>query len=64
MLSTDGKVVGKIVSGGPSPTLGYPIAMAMVQSDAADASDFEIDIRGKRAAATRTKLPFYRRAKK
>ena len=59
----DGKSVGTVVSGGPSPTLGRPIAMAMVDTDAATAEQFEIDIRGKRASATRTKLPFYRRAK-
>ncbi|WP_182868934.1 glycine cleavage system aminomethyltransferase GcvT [Rhodopirellula sp. JC639] len=64
VLSTAGQVVGTITSGGPSPTLGHPIAMAMVDAEHAAASDFEIDIRGKRAPATRTKLPFYRRAKK
>ena len=64
VLSSDGQVIGKVVSGGPSPTLGYPIAMAMVDADHAEATDFEIDIRGKRSAATRTKLPFYRRTKK
>ncbi len=64
VLSTDGQVIGKVTSGGPSPTLGYPIAMAMVDAEHATASEFEIDIRGKRSPATRTKLPFYRRAKK
>lgn len=64
VLSPAGDVVGKITSGGPSPTLGYPIAMALVDAQYAAQSDFEIDIRGKRAAATRTKLPFYRRPKK
>ena len=63
VLSTDGRPVGKVVSGGPSPTLGYPIAMAMVQSEHAGATDYQIDIRGKLAPATRVKLPFYRRAK-
>lgn len=64
VISSSGHVIGKIVSGGPSPTLGYPIAMAMVDAQHAGDDQFEIDIRGKRAAATRTKLPFYRRPKK
>lgn len=64
VLSADGNIIGKVVSGGPSPTLGYPIAMAMIDADQADATDFQIDIRGKLSAATQTKLPFYRRAKK
>ena len=64
VLTSDGRPVGKIVSGGPSPTLGYPIAMAMVDADQAGETEFQIDIRGKRSGATRTKLPFYRRAKK
>ncbi|QDV46962.1 Glycine cleavage system T protein [Stieleria neptunia] len=63
VLSADGQVIGKITSGGPSPTLGHPIAMAMVDAEHATAPEFEIDIRGKRSPATRTKLPFYRRAK-
>ncbi|MCC9599616.1 glycine cleavage system aminomethyltransferase GcvT [Stieleria sp. JC731] len=63
VISKDGKEVGVITSGGPSPTLGKPIAMAMVDIDVADQTEFEIDIRGKRSAATATKLPFYRRPK-
>lgn len=63
VLSGDGNPIGQVVSGGPSPTLGYPIAMAMVDSRHAGDPEFEIDIRGKRSKATRTKLPFYQRAK-
>ncbi|MCD0458343.1 glycine cleavage system aminomethyltransferase GcvT [Roseiconus lacunae] len=63
VIGADGKVVGTITSGGPSPTLGKPIAMAMVDVEVADQTEFEIDIRGKRSAAVVTKLPFYRRAK-
>ncbi|MCO8124205.1 glycine cleavage system aminomethyltransferase GcvT [Stieleria sp. TO1_6] len=63
VLDSDGTAIGTITSGGPSPTLGRPIAMAMVDADKADQSDYEIDIRGKRSPATLTKLPFYRRAK-
>lgn len=61
VLSADGQVIGCIVSGGPSPTLARPIAMAMVDADYADQAEFMIDIRGKQATAVRTKLPFYKR---
>lgn len=63
VYSTSGQCIGKITSGGPSPTLGHPIAMAMVDASHAQDDAFEIDIRGKRSDATRAKLPFYRRAK-
>ncbi|KAA5544532.1 glycine cleavage system aminomethyltransferase GcvT [Roseiconus nitratireducens] len=61
VLDLDGNPVGTVVSGGPSPTLGHPIAMAMVDREHADAQAFQVDIRGKRSKATRTKLPFYKR---
>jgi aminomethyltransferase len=61
VLDAAGNVIGTVTSGGPSPTLGRPIAMAMVNATNANDPTFEIDIRGKRAAATRTDLPFYRR---
>ncbi|MEO1617281.1 MAG: glycine cleavage system aminomethyltransferase GcvT [Planctomycetota bacterium] len=61
VYSAAGKLIGEITSGGPSPTLGHPIAMAIVDADSAGEESFEIDIRGKRSPATKTKLPFYRR---
>lgn len=61
--SVDGKPVGIVTSGGPSPTLQTPIAMAYVDRDAATNDRFHVDIRGKTAVATRTTLPFYRRPK-
>jgi aminomethyltransferase len=51
--------VGTVTSGGFSPTLGHPIAMAYV--DAAHASDgtaLEIEVRGKRLAARVVLMPF------
>jgi aminomethyltransferase len=55
--------VGKVTSGTFSPTLQQSIAMAYVQSDHAQiGNSVEIDIRGKREAATIVKLPFYKRA--
>ncbi|MEM1224538.1 MAG: glycine cleavage system aminomethyltransferase GcvT [Planctomycetota bacterium] len=61
VLDSNGKVVGWVTSGGPSPTLGMPIAMAMVDADAATHTDLQIDIRGRLTSARVTRLPFYQR---
>ena len=63
VLSEDGNEIGTVTSGGPSPTLGHPIAMAYVDADQADQARFGIDIRGKQVSAVPTSLPFYRRQK-
>ena len=63
VLSVDGDEIGQITSGGPSPTLGHPIAMAYVDAKYSDSSSFQIDIRGKQVSAAPTPLPFYRRQK-
>ena len=56
-----GKPSGEVRSGTMSPTLGIPIGTAYVPPDsAADGSPLEIEIRGKRIAATVQKMPFYR----
>ncbi|MEU1970135.1 glycine cleavage system aminomethyltransferase GcvT [Microbacterium sp. NPDC019599] len=56
--------VGEITSGALSPTLGHPIAMALVSPDAsAPGTELTIDVRGTRIPATVTALPFYRRTK-
>lgn len=58
VFSGDTKV-GTVTSGGFSPTLGAPIAMAYVDAaHAADGSALEIEVRGKRLAATVTPMPF------
>ncbi len=55
-------VVGEITSGALSPTLGHPIAMALVSpAAAAVGTELSIDVRGTRIPATVTALPFYRR---
>ncbi len=54
------RVVGEVTSGALSPTLGYPIAMAYVDPDAADSTSLELDVRGSRVAASITPLPFYK----
>jgi aminomethyltransferase len=51
--------VGTITSGGFSPTLGHPIAMAYVDSAyAAHGTDLEIEVRGKRLPARIVPTPF------
>ncbi|MFG6401843.1 glycine cleavage system aminomethyltransferase GcvT [Microbacterium sp. P04] len=56
--------VGKVTSGALSPTLGHPIAMALVlPAAAAPGTELTIDVRGARIPATVTTLPFYRRKK-
>jgi aminomethyltransferase len=58
---SDGKPSGAVGSGTMSPSLNIPIGTAYLPIAAGKGgSRFEIDIRGKRAAATVTKLPFYK----
>ncbi len=51
--------VGTVTSGGFSPTLGAPIAIAYVASEqAATGTALEVEVRGRRLAATVTPTPF------
>ncbi|MFZ1743254.1 MAG: glycine cleavage system aminomethyltransferase GcvT [Pontixanthobacter sp.] len=51
--------IGRVTSGGFSPTLGYPIAMAYVAADhAANGTALQIEVRGKRLDAVVTSMPF------
>ncbi len=50
--------VGMVTSGGFSPSLERPIAMAYIASKVADVPTLTIDVRGKRLAATVVPLPF------
>lgn len=51
--------VGRVTSGGFSPTLGYPIAMAYVGSDHAKKDTaLQIEVRSKRLDAVVTPMPF------
>lgn len=55
----DGNVIGKITSGGPSPTLGHNIAMGYVPPASAElGSDLKVIVRGKPAAAEVVATPF------
>ncbi|MGO1539492.1 MAG: glycine cleavage system aminomethyltransferase GcvT [Leucobacter sp.] len=58
-----GTVVGNITSGQPSPTLGYPIALAYVTPEFAEiGTKLDVDLRGKAEPFEVVPLPFYRRA--
>jgi aminomethyltransferase len=55
----DGNLIGKITSGGPSPTLGHNIAMGYVPpAFAALGTDLKVIVRGKPAAAEVVATPF------
>jgi len=58
----DGVAAGKVTSGTQTPTIKKSIGMAYLPiAKTAAGSEFEIDIRGRRARARVVKLPFYRR---
>jgi len=58
------ETIGTVTSGALSPTLGYPVAMALVQRDyKAPGTEVHLDVRGQMIPATVTPLPFYRRRK-
>ena len=62
VVDAAGRAVGEITSGALSPTLGYPIAMALVSPEvSAPGTELFLDVRGTRIPATVTALPFYRR---
>ena len=57
-----GETVGAVTSGCPSPTLGYPIAMAYVPSAlASGGTSLSVDLSGGTPAPV-VELPFYRRS--
>ncbi|WP_024819779.1 glycine cleavage system aminomethyltransferase GcvT [Arthrobacter sp. 31Y] len=60
----DGAVVGEVTSGQPSPTLGYPVALAYVDVAFAElGTALDIDLRGKSEPFEVVALPFYKRQK-
>jgi len=60
----DGAVVGEVTSGQPSPTLGYPVALAYVDVEHSEVGTaLDIDLRGKAEPFEVVALPFYKRQK-
>ena len=59
IFSEDGKEIGVVTSGGPSPTLGQNIAMGYVQGAYRKAgTNVKVQVRGKERPAVVSKLPF------
>ncbi|MGP6172764.1 glycine cleavage system aminomethyltransferase GcvT [Corynebacterium sp. A21] len=64
LFDAEGKEVGVVTSGQPSPTLGYPVALAYLDRElATPGTTLEVDIRGKRYPFAVVETPFYKRAK-
>jgi aminomethyltransferase len=62
VLDGDGNRIGEVTSGIPSPTLGYPIALARVDVAHRElGTELAVDLRGKAEPFTVVELPFYRR---
>ncbi|MFD8573133.1 glycine cleavage system aminomethyltransferase GcvT [Streptomyces sp. NPDC059639] len=61
----DGKVIGEVTSGAPSPTLGKPLAIAYVDAGHAEpgTAGVGVDIRGTHEPYEVVALPFYKRQK-
>ena len=60
----DGRKAGVVTSGTQTPYLKKAIGMAYLPADRTDpGTEFEIDIRGRRAKAAVIPMPFYKRAK-
>ncbi|TDP91644.1 aminomethyltransferase [Leucobacter luti] len=58
----NGVQIGEVTSGQPSPTLGYPIALASIDpAHSAVGTELTVDLRGKPEPFTVVALPFYRR---
>jgi aminomethyltransferase len=59
----NGKAVGEVTSAALSPTLGHPVAMALVApARSGVGTDLFIDIDGNRISARVAELPFYQRS--
>ncbi|MCR1161785.1 glycine cleavage system aminomethyltransferase GcvT [Paenarthrobacter sp. UW852] len=60
----DGSLIGEVTSGQPSPTLGYPVALAYVDVEhSVVGTVVDVDLRGKAEPFEVVQLPFYKRTK-
>jgi aminomethyltransferase len=65
VLNLEGKEIGTVTSGSPSPFLKTNIAMALVPAEVASSgSDVLVQVRANQVRAKQVPLPFYKRAKK
>ncbi|MCC3294344.1 glycine cleavage system aminomethyltransferase GcvT [Arthrobacter sp. zg-Y411] len=61
----DGETIGEVTSGAPSPTLGFPIALAYVDAAYTEPGTLlDVDLRGKPEQFEVVGLPFYKREKR
>ena len=61
-IHSNGRTVGVITSGALSPTLGYPIAFALVEPEFTEpGTTIDVDVRGSDIPAVVVPLPFYSR---
>ncbi|GAA1722634.1 glycine cleavage system aminomethyltransferase GcvT [Isoptericola hypogeus] len=57
-----GAVVGHVTSGAPSPTLGFPVAMAYVTPEvSAEGTELAVDVRGRAEPFVVVSMPFYKK---
>lgn len=60
----EGKPVGKVTSGGPAPSLGTNIGLAMLDIDHTEVgTPIAVEVRGNAVEAEIVKIPFYQRKK-
>lgn len=63
-VKADGKVIGRITTGSPAPTLGKNMGLALIETAYAKVgTPVAIDIRGRDVDAVIIKKPFYKRAR-
>lgn len=61
-IHSNGRTIGVITSGALSPTLGYPIAFALVEPEFTEpGTSIDVDVRGTDIPAVVVPLPFYSR---
>ncbi|NWJ48108.1 MAG: glycine cleavage system aminomethyltransferase GcvT [Chloroflexi bacterium] len=64
-ITKDGKEIGFVTSGAPSPSLGKNIGLALVSVEFAEVgTTFQVVVRDQPAEAVVVKTPFYKKAKK
>ncbi|MDY3679154.1 MAG: glycine cleavage system aminomethyltransferase GcvT [Actinomyces urogenitalis] len=69
VLGSDGQAIGTVTSGLLSPTLGHPIALALVAPASpeepawAPGTELAVDVRGKQLAMRVVASPFYKRSR-
>src|SRR5207302_10861262 len=60
----NGRQIGTLTSGAPSPSMGKNIGMGYVEAaEAVPGKAVQVDIRGKHTAAQIAALPFYKRTR-